>query len=60
MVLADDTVRAVQAAKLSEIGWTPEAVRALVAGGPLEWNAEIAGSTPGHSRAETLRRIASA
>jgi conjugative relaxase-like TrwC/TraI family protein len=32
-VLADEAVRAVQVAKLSDIGWTPEAVRALVADG---------------------------
>ncbi|MDQ1427981.1 MAG: hypothetical protein QOK39_1457, partial [Acidimicrobiaceae bacterium] len=32
-VLADAAVRAVQEAKLAEVGWTPEAVRALVAGG---------------------------
>ena len=32
-VLADDAVRAIQVAKLSEIGWTPERVQALAAGG---------------------------
>ena len=32
-VLADDEVRAVQIAKLADIGWTPEAVRALVSVG---------------------------
>ena len=32
-VLADDAVRAVQVAKLADIGWTPEAVRALVPAG---------------------------
>jgi conjugative relaxase-like TrwC/TraI family protein len=32
-VLADEAVRAVQVAKLADIGWTPETVRTLVAGG---------------------------
>jgi conjugative relaxase-like TrwC/TraI family protein len=40
-VLANDAVRAVQVAKLADIGWTPERVRGLVAGGrkrPVEVN----------------------